>query len=196
MTILRAITRIVASTVFATAAQTALADTTGDRDLGKRGGFMVQGDLDVGGDDLVTVSFDNGDSQDIKAGQGIAASVGGYFRPMADSPFELQALIGFKYVTTAASNADINVSRLVVQLNGVYRFANGWYAGAGIVQHNNTELDGDGFFEDIEFDNATGFNIEAGWKWVGLHYTDMEYENDFLLPVDASHIGLRFTARF
>ena len=43
--------------------------------------------------------------------------------------------------------------------------------------HMSPELDGDGFFEDIEFDDANGFKVEFGWKWIGLHYTKIEYSS-------------------
>ena len=163
---------------------------------GKRVGLMFQADLDFGGDDLATVSFTNGDSQDVKAGQGIVVSGGLHFRPVASSPFDVQALVGYKYVTTAASNADIKVTRVVMQLLGDYQFSNGMYLGGGLVRHTGTELDGDGFFRDIEFDDAAGFTVQTGWRWVGLHYTRIEYENSFIREVDASHVGLRFNFKF
>jgi hypothetical protein len=163
---------------------------------GKRVGFMLQTDLDFGGDDLATVNFTDGDSQDVKAGQGVTVSAGLHFRPSNSTPFDVQALVGYKYVTTAASNADIKVTRVVLQLLGDYQFQNGVYLGGGLVQHSGTELDGDGFFRDIEFDDATGFTLQAGWRWVGLHYTHIEYENAFIREVDASHVGLRFNFRF
>ncbi len=169
-------------------------------ELGKRGGFMVQSDLDFGGDDIATVEFEDGDTQDVKSGQGIVVSLGGYFRPIETSSFELQGLLGYKFVTTAATNADIKVTRLVTQLLGVYRFDNGMYLGGGLVRHSNVELDGDGFFEDMEFDDATGVNLEIGWRWIALHYTRMDYavEGGFFdgIEVDASNIGLRFSYRF
>ena len=94
----------------------------------KRGGFLAQLDLDFGGDDLATVSSTDGDSQDVKAGQGVAFGVGGWFRPGANPcRSRSQALLGYKYATTAADNADINVSRVVFELNGIYRFTNDWY---------------------------------------------------------------------
>ena len=44
---------------------------------------------------------------------------------------------------------------------------------------------------------STGFNVEIGWRWISVHYTDIEYTNDFLdffdEEIDASHVGLRFT---
>jgi hypothetical protein len=163
---------------------------------GSRVGLMVQTDLEYGGDDLATVNFRNGDSQDVKAGQGVSVSGGLHFRPSDNTPFDVQALIGYKYVTTAASNADINVSRVVLQLLGDYQFPNGVYLGGGLVRHNGTKLDGDGFFRNIEFDDATGFAIESGWCWVGLRYTHIKYENRFISNVDGSNVGLRFNYRF
>jgi hypothetical protein len=170
------------------------------KDLGPRGGFLAQLDADFGGDDLATVYFEDDDSQDITAGQGVTLSVGGYFRPNEDSAFEIDASVGYKYATTQADNADINVSRTVMQLGTSYRWPNGFYVGAGLVEHFNPELNGDGFFDDVQFDDATGFNVEIGWRWISVHYTDIKYSNDFLdffdEEVDASHVGLRFTYRF
>lgn len=163
---------------------------------GNRVGLMVQTDLDYGGDNLFTVDFTNGKSQNIKAGQGIVVSGGLHFRPSDRTPFDVQALVGYKYVTTAARNADIKVTRVVLQLLGDYQFNNGWYLGGGLVRHNGTKLDGDGYFRNVEFDDANGFTIESGWCWVGLHYTHMEYKNDFVNSVDASHIGVRLNFRF
>lgn len=165
-------------------------------DTGKRGGFLAQMDLDFGGDDIATLSFTDGDTQDVKAGQGIGIGIGGWFRPVASVPFELQGALGYKVVFTAAENADIKMTRSTLQLNGIYRFANDWYAGAGFVQHMSPELDGDGFFEDVEFDDANGFNVEVGWRWVALHYTKMEYSSPGFEDVDASNVGIRFTYRF
>jgi len=165
-------------------------------DTAKRGGFLAQLDLDFGGDDLATLSFTNGESQNVKAGQGVAFGIGGYFRPVESVPFELQGILGYKVVFTAADNADIKVTRTTLQLNGVYRFANHWYVGAGYAQHMSPELDGDGFFEDIEFDDANGFNAEVGWKWIGLHYTSMDYSSQGYEDADASHVGIRFTRLF
>ena len=97
----------------------------------KRGGFLGQLDLDFGGDDVATLAFTNGESQNVKAGQGMAFGIGGWFRPVESVPFELQGILGYKVVFTAADNADIKMTRTTLQLNGIYRFANDWYAGGG-----------------------------------------------------------------
>ena len=161
----------------------------------KRGGFLLNMDLDYGGDDLATVSFEDGDSQNIKAGQGVAVGLGGWFKLSENLPLELQGTLGYKYVTTAASNADITVTRTTLQLSAVYRFVNDWYFSAGMVRHMGPKLDGDGWFDNINFDDATGLNLELGWKWVGLHFTNMDYSADGYEDSNASNIGVRFTWR-
>jgi len=181
--------------VLMVSASQALAQRAKADSLGTRGGLLIQTDFDFGGDDLATVSFDDDTTQDVKAGQGIGLSVGGYFRPVETSPFEIDASIGYKYVTTRANNADIHVSRTLLQLEARYLWPNGFYLGAGLMNHLGPELKGDGFFEDVSFDDATGFNAEIGWRWIGLHYTKIEYSNSFIDNVDASCVGLRFTYR-
>ena len=180
----------------AASAATAQAQSAPPADLGPRAGFLGQLDLDYGGDNVATVYFEDDDSQNVKAGQGMAISVGAWFRPIASSTFEIDASVGYKFSTTAASNADIGVERTVLQLGVSHRWPNGFYLGGGIVQNLHPTVDGDGFFEDIDFDDAQGFNLEVGWRWVALHYTDMTYESDLYEDVDASHFGLRFTYRF
>ena len=160
-----------------------------------RGGFLLNMDLDYGGDDLATVSFEDGDSQNIKAGQGVAVGLGGWIRVSQTLPLELHGALGYKYVTTAASNADITVTRTTLQLDAVYRFENDWYFSAGMVRHTGPKLDGDGWFDSINFDDATGLNLELGWKWVGLHFTNMDYSADGYEDVNASNIGVRLTWR-
>ena len=58
-------------------------------------------------------------------------------------------------------------------------------------------VDGDDFFGDIEFDDANGFSVEAGWRWISLHYTDIEYSIDEfdVDDIDGNSIGIRFTWR-
>ena len=182
--------------LMAAGAANAQAPAAPPEDLGPRVGFLGQVDLDYGGDDVATVYFEDDDSQNVKAGQGLAISVGAYFRPIASSTFEIDASVGYKFSTTAASNADIGVERTMLQLGVSHRWPNGFYLGGGLVQNMGPTVDGDGFFEDIDFDDAQGFNLEIGWRWVALHYTDMTYESDLYQDVDASHFGLRFTYRY
>jgi outer membrane protein with beta-barrel domain len=177
-------------------AMAAQAAEPGPASHGPRAGLLAQVDADFGGDDVATVYFEDDSSQDLTAGQGLGISLGGWFRPIADSPFEVQASFGYKFSTTQADNADIGMSRTLLQLEALYRWPNGFFVGAGLMSHMSPKLDGDGFFPDIDFDDATGFNAEIGWKWISVHYTNITYESDLFEDIDASHIGARFTWRF
>jgi len=182
--------------VLASLAVTARAQEDPPADYGPRIGFLGQIDLDYGGDDVATVYFEDDESQNVKAGQGLAISVGAYFRPIENSAFEIDASVGYKFSTTAASNADIGVERTMLQLGVAHHWPNGLYLGGGLVRNMGPTVDGDGFFPDIDFDDSTGYNVEIGWKWIALHYTDMTYESDLYEDVDASHFGVRLTYRF
>jgi hypothetical protein len=111
-------------------------------------------------------------------------------------PFEIAGTVGYKFVMTAAENADINLSRTVVKLNATYWFRNTWFATAGLTHHVSPKLDGDGFFEDITFEDATGFSAEVGWRWIALRYTNISYELPGFEDVDASSVGVTLTYRF
>jgi hypothetical protein len=184
---------LLGAVMLASTAQAGAAEQKGES--GKRGGFLAQADIDYGGDDVATVYFEDDSSQDLKAGQGLAISLGGWFRPIESSAFEIQASVGYKFSTTAASNADIGMQRMLVQLEGLYRWPNGFYAGGGLMQHMSPKLDGDGFFPNVDFDDATGINVEVGWKWISLHYTDITYSSPGFEDVDGSAFGVRLTWR-
>ena len=84
-----------------------------------------------------------------------------------------------------------------IELIGSYHFASGARLGAGLVHHTGIGLDGDGYFEDVEFDDATGFQIEAGWKWVVVHYTAIDSDvSGFDDQVDAGSFGVSFVGEF
>jgi len=175
----------------------ALAQKRGHPPLGQRGGFLIQTDADFGGETLATVDFEDDYSQDIRAGQGFALSIGGWFRPIETSALEIQASLGYKYETTFASNADVSFSRTLIQVEALYRWPNGFFVGGGLMRHMSPKLSGDDFFYDIEFDDANGFSAEAGWRWISLHYTGIDYAiNEFdVEAIDGNSIGIRFTWR-
>lgn len=168
----------------------------GDGWSGRQLGFLAEGDIEYGGDDVVTVGFTDGSKQDIKAGQGGTIAVGGYFKPQESSPFSVRATVGYKFVTTAAKNADIRIDRMVYEVVGDYGWSNGWFAGAGLTAHSNIKFNADGFGPNLKFKDATGATAEVGWKWISLSYTSIEYKHEFGGKWDASNFGLALAWRF
>jgi hypothetical protein len=154
-------------------------------------GVVAGLDLEYGGDNVVKVTFTNGSTQNLRAGQGVAVNFGLHYQP-ARSNFDIAGTIGYKYVTTAADNADIHLDRVVIKLIGSYTSSNAWWVGAGPVWHTGTHFKGDGFVPDVNFSDSTGFTVQVGWRWFGAGYTNMSYsaEAPFRGSVDASSVGI------
>lgn len=153
-------------------------------------GLLVDLALEMGGDRVAETFFEDGGSQTMRAGQGGTASVGLEVRPRQDSPLGVRATVGFKYVTTAATNVDIKMTRIPIEVVGTYRFPNHAFVGAGYVRHTNIKFDGGGLAEDVDFDDAQGATVEAGWKWVALTYTMLTYKDEFGNEYDAGAPGI------
>jgi hypothetical protein len=163
----------------------------------KRGGAALQVEVTAGGDDL---RDENLDVSGTNLGQGATLSLGGFYRPWESSRFELQGFLGYKLgwaVPVRGGGSDADVSRWVVQLLGIRHTDDKWYVGGGLVFHLNpgyseTSMDA----VNIDFDNAIGVTVAAGWSWIGLQCTYMEYRADNYGRFDASNCGVRFTFRF
>lgn len=156
-------------------------------------GWAFIGALEFGGDDFATVAFTDGSTQDVKTGQGGTLGLGVRYRPYADAVWGLRSTIGYKFVTTKASNADIGIDRMVWDLVGNYRFGENGWVGGGLVRHMGISFDGGGIIENVDFDDALGLRLELGWRWFALSYTKMDYTDEFGFDYDASAIGLVLT---
>lgn len=164
------------------------------------GGFFIrpaiEGAIEFGGDTLGTVLFSNGETQDIKAGQGVSVAGGLHLRPYRQSHLDVRALVGYKYVSTRANNADIHVDRVTLELLPAYRFDGLWWAGAGLVKHSSIRLNADGFAPNVHFNSKVGAELQLGWSFLALTYTSLKYQDDAGRSYDASNIGLRISSAF
>jgi hypothetical protein len=162
-----------------------------------RGGVALQVELATGGDELYN---DETHASRTNLGQGGTLSLGGFYRPVESSPWEMQAFVGYKIgwpVPVRGGGGDADISRWVVQLLANYRNDSKWYAGGGLAFHLDPKyVDDYPGAVDIDFDNAVGVTAEAGWSWLGVQCTYMEYRSRIYGRFDASNCGVRFTWRF
>jgi hypothetical protein len=150
---------------------------------------------EFGGDNVVKVFYRNGDTQDIRAGQGVTISVGAHYQPRS-FPVDFAATVGYKFVTTSDYHTDLGIYRVVLKFTGTYALPNHFWVDAGPVVHTATRLKGDGYVPDIDFDDSVGVTVGAGWRWIGLTYTNMRYHSALTSGVDASNVGATFTWKF
>lgn len=158
--------------------------------------LLVGGALELGGERVAEVYFTNGNTQSVRAGQGISVAVGGELQVPQLERLLLRATVGYKYVTTAADNAHIRLTRVPIQLTVNYMLTEQLRAGAGLALHRGIKFTADGIGQDITFQGAAGPTFDLAYRGIGLMYTAMSYTDQFGKKYKANAVGLAFTAVF
>lgn len=159
-------------------------------------GPVIQLRAGFGGDEVGTVFFADGDSERMRTGNGIEGALGWHVKTHRGSPWDLRALLGYKYDSSTATNADITFTRMTWQLIPTYEIGKGFSVGAGPVMHTGIKFKADGFASDTKFKNAIGADIQVGWRGLALTYTVMDYKAKGGRKVSADHLGLQYTYSF
>jgi hypothetical protein len=173
-------------------AQAAWGEATGDPG---HFGFVLDGAAEFGGDNLIDVFYRHGGTQHIKAGDGVTLGGGIHYRPVS-LPIDFAAIVGYKFVRTSSYDTDLGINRVVIKLTGTVPLPNHFWVTAGPVWHMGTSLNGDGYVEDVDFDDAVGGMVGFGWRWIGVSYTNIKYRGPFSGSVDASNGGITFAWKF
>ncbi len=158
-------------------------------------GLVLQANAEYGGDNVLKVFYRNGDTQNIKAGQGVTLAIGAHYQP-ASIPVDFTATVGYKFVRTGDYHTDLGIDRVVIAFTGTYNLPHNFWVDAGPVWHTGTKLKGDGWVPDINFDDAVGVTLGAGWRWFGISYTNIKYSSPVTGSVDGSSVGATFAWKF
>jgi len=167
------------------------------------GGFSGRAGIDGGGDKLVRLEFNNGDTSSIKAGGGVFFEVG-YMATtpgLNDPAFSTELTFGYKNDSEEDTNGEIDFTRLSLNLNQFYRQEK-IRLGVGATFHFDNELKTKGSFftgNDVAFEDTVGFNllfeyIATERAVVGMRATFIEYAfEDTRLgtaEIDGNSIGI------
>lgn len=139
--------------------------------------FIIGSNFEFGGDRIAEIYFTNGNTQSVRAGQGGHFYAGTQYVFPGAEKFGIRGTIGIKYVTTAADNAHIRLTRIPIQFTAnvfptrKLRFA------AGISMHTGIKYKADGIMENLSFNGASGPVFEIAYGGFGLTYTAMKYKN-------------------
>ena len=135
----------------------------------------------TGGDKLVRVDYKNGETSNIKAGDGGMLAIGVLW---TRKQFELQSTLGYYADSAPASNGDASFTRLPIELMAFWRYKQ-FRIGGGITHHFNPKLridfDNINGNETVKYNNASGLIIQADYYYsdqfgVGLKLTDIDYK--------------------
>src|SRR5579859_5882075 len=149
-------------------------------------GPVLEASGEFGGDNVVKVFYTNGDTQDIRAGQGVTVAAGLHYQPVA-FPIDFTATVGYKFIRTADYHTDLGMNRVVLKLTGTYMLPQHFWVEAGPVWHTGVHLNGDGYIPDVDFDAAFGGMVGFGWRWFGVTYTDIHYNSWETGRIDGSN---------
>lgn len=152
--------------------------------------FLLAGALELGGDEVAIIIFDDGSEQKVVAGQGGTLSAGIQIHLNKKENFALRSSLGIKYVTTKADNANIRLTRIPIHLTAHYFPDKNFRIGAGLVTHQSIRYRADGIGPDIDFKGAIGPVVEVAFKGIGLSYTIMTYTDESDNTYSANAIGL------
>jgi hypothetical protein len=158
--------------------------------------WLLEGGIEYGGDELVELTFEDGDTQTMLAGQGGYVAFGGEFALSSLPRFVLRTSIGIKYNTNASSNADINLTRWPLTIMPILNINDSFRLGVGLTKHLRVFLDGDGFLPDLSMTSSVGPRFELGYKWFAITYTHLSYKWGGVQTYSASSFGANVTYTF
>lgn len=141
---------------------------------------IIQMGLGMGGDEVATATYTNGDKIDLTTAGGFAFEAG--VAIPTGNKLETQFLVGYKSDSTNATNADITMSRVYLTALGLYNLGKVG-VGAGVTYHLTPELSSSGDIKGIEadFESVVGPVLQATYTFnkgysVGLKATILDYK--------------------
>lgn len=142
---------------------------------------FLQGGVHFGGDDIITATFTNGDTEKIKGGELLTVSAG--LGMEVHENLEARFMAGIKFDSINAENGDVDFYRYPLEALLMYKAAEKVYLGGGLSYHLNPNISGDGIAANanIDFDDALGFVVELDYVlsnggYLGVKLTSIDYE--------------------
>jgi hypothetical protein len=164
--------------------------------------FALQGGYEYGGDNVLEVTFQDGERESLRAGSGLLVSVGVIMAtlPASAPALETQINMGWKFDSVSAGNGDATWMLFPLELLQFYRIGS-WRIGGGLAMHLSPQLSGSGALDgaDAGFDDAAGAVFEVDYinrsAYIALRATLIEYEY-IGTQLDGNNIGVMVGLRF
>lgn len=156
--------------------------------------FLAGAAIEFGGESIAEIFFDDGSSQSVNAGQGGSIFAGGEFFFNEKEKISLRGTVGFKYLTTKATDYNITLTRIPIELSVNLYTKNNLRFGAGFTSHQNIVFNSGGLTEKERFSGGFGPKFEFAWKWIGISYTIMSYKDSSNFSFNANAIGITLSS--
>ena len=158
---------------------------------------VIGANFEFGGDRVAEIYFTNGNTQSVRAGQGGHFYAGAEYRFPKAQMLALRGTVGIKYVTTAADNAHIRLTRIPFQFTANVYPVQKFRIAAGLSAHTGIRFNADGITQNLSFQSANGPVFEIAYAGIGLTYTAIKYKNKEYGDVySANAFGVSFSTTF
>lgn len=154
---------------------------------------------DTGGDKLVTVTFTNGDTESIRANEGLY--IGGGISVMnEDKDIEFVGTVNYKYQSVSADNGDITWTRIPIDTLLFYRWQK-FRLGGGLTFQTSPKLKGSGAASSVNVtpDNAVGLLLQGDYLLgkvnIGLRATLVDFKANGV-TAKGNGVGITFGITF
>ncbi len=161
-----------------------------------------------GGEELVSVSWSDGGTSSLNAGDALSIAGGVLVEPFGGDShvLQLQATVGYNYTAISASNASAKLTQIPVELLAFYRYRPSYFRIGGGLQYQidpTFESKGLGIPVPVSFGNALGVVVQGDWVFyesftASLRYTFLSYSPPLLsesVSGGGVAIGLTFAPR-
>lgn len=152
------------ASLLAVTASLSFAQTTNPSNLR----FFVGVDAGSGGDTLASVTYTDGSTQDIKAGNGLQfkGGVGYRINPSA----EVIASLGWQFITTRASNGSISFDRFPLEVIGLWNATDAIRLGGGLRYASGAKFSTSGVASNLgnaSLDSKLGYVLMGEYLFEG-----------------------------
>jgi len=171
---------------------------------------MVVIGLSSGGDELISVTYDNGDTGEVTAGGGFTFG-GGFEFQSIDKPIGVMATVNYHSDSEESSDASFSMDRFEFTVLPYYQLNERVQVALGLSMHTGVEYEQDYYgTTTVEFDSAFATLIELRYVFenenmaLSGRYTSVDYEISKFDgisisgadSIDGSNVGIFFTWSF
>lgn len=162
---------------------------------------VIGGAVTFGGDTVATVTYTDGDSQDIKAG-GVVHFYGG--AELQSGAFALQTTVGYHVDSSNASNGTVKFSRVPLEMLGLWSLNDQVRVGGGLRKATSAKIRGTGAASGLgshSLDGNVGLVLQAEYLFGdGKLATYVRYVSESYdlgnTSFSGDHLGLGLSYRF
>ena len=156
--------------------------------------FILGGALEFGGESIGELTFQDGSVQKIFAGQGGTFMAGVSYVVGENENFEIRGTLGYKYLTTKATNVNVSLTRIPLRFTGLWKPIPKLSIGGGFSTHMGIKFNGGGLTPNEKLSSSVAPTFELGYSIFSLVVTPMTYKDQYGGKFNASAVGLYFVA--